>query len=168
MHAHRIACFLPNAEHFMWVQPPSMADSFFRPYLYKDSSGMGQRCFKSLSEESSCIFLLTSAICLQRFSKLTLEGKSPGLLLPSRDKRRRVLHGLLAGHAPPPAPWGLRRASEMKSPAWWQTAFPTSWASCHGKGAACHDCSARVLQTSLTHGETRPPEIHPPESAKHS
>lgn len=145
MHAHRIACFLPNAEHFMWAQPPSMADSFFRPYLYKDSSGMGQRCFKSLSEESSCIFLLTSAICLQRFSKLTLEGKSPGLLLPSRDKRRRVLHGLLAGHGPPPAPWGLRRASEMKSPAWWQTAFPTSWASCHGKGAACHDCSARVL-----------------------
>ncbi|KAI6058106.1 Centrin-3 [Aix galericulata] len=39
VHAHRIACFLPNAEHFMWAQPPSMADSFFRPYLYKDSAG---------------------------------------------------------------------------------------------------------------------------------
>lgn len=42
----------------------------------KKSGFVGQRGLKSLCEESSCVFLLTSAICSQRFRKLSLEGKS--------------------------------------------------------------------------------------------
>lgn len=37
---------------------------------------MGQRNLKSPHEESSCVLLLTSAICSQRFRKLPLERKS--------------------------------------------------------------------------------------------
>lgn len=50
---------------------------------------MGQRNLKSLCEESSCVFLLTSAICSQRFRKLSLEGQSLDFLSFFLPKMKR-------------------------------------------------------------------------------